>query len=110
MSALKFKQVPVAALSGALMVLVSIWFVGLWVASVQNRQSKDGVSQASLLWLSVVCLIPIVCVVLVSALLFARRRLHERLSVFDWCSLIAACFPIMALCWVIIMSLREYLR
>ena len=110
MSALKFKQVPVAALSGALMVLVSIWFVGLWVASVQNRQSKDGVSQASLFWLSIVCLIPIVCVVLVTALLFARRRLHERLSAFDWCSLVVACFPILALCWFIIMSLREYLR
>ena len=110
MSALKFKQVPVAALSGALMFLVSFWFVGLWVASVENRQSKDGVSQASLFWLFIVCLIPIVCSVLVAALLFARRRHHERLSAFDWCSLVAACLPILALCWVIIMCFWEYLR
>ncbi len=92
------------------MVLVSVWFVGLWVASVENRQSKDGVSQASLFWLFIICLIPIVCIVLVAALVFARRRLHERLSALDWCGLVVACFPVLALFWVIVMTLREYLR
>jgi hypothetical protein len=109
MGAFRFKSVPVTVLPGALISLTSFWLVGLWVASVQNRYSKDGVSQASLFWLSVVCLIPLVCIVLVMALLFTRKRLHERLSAFDWCGLGIACFPILALCWVVVMSLREYL-
>ena len=103
MIAFRLKQIPGTTLSGALVFLVLLWFVGLWVVIEENRQ----VSQ---FWLSIVFLIPLICVVLVVALLFDRTRLHKRLSAFDWLGLAFACFPILTLCWTIIMNLCGFAR
>jgi hypothetical protein len=84
-------RVSPLALSVALLICSGVWLVSA-CACYATSASKDGWTGTPLFWMLTLMVTPSICFTIGVMLVDSRQQL--RLSWFDWCSLLAAFFPI----------------
>jgi hypothetical protein len=84
-------RVSPLALSVALLICSAVWLVSA-CACYATSASKDGLSGTPLFWMLTLMVTPSICFAFGVILVDSRQPL--RLSWFDWCSLLAAFFPV----------------
>lgn len=99
-------RVSPTVISSALIVLSALWFVSAYVFYLANRQSKNGWSDAPVLAMLVLIVVPLLAPLFTFWLLAARHAERQRVRPVDYIAMAAAAAPFIfvGILWLVLYS------